>query len=218
MAKARRAIPGVTVAGLLLAAATTCLTVSYAGAPSSTGLTVTSTAPGRLLLAGDALPLGGKEEEEEEKREELENESEKNHYAERAERAREQTERDAEQQNSSRMVEDRAASALLRAQIEVIESRDAMSGQPADPCVHAVLVPPAGAKLELRISRRRPNGAGEDGRVLHPVARDASCALEDGFILDEHAASPRLVLCPSSCEWARAAPHGLRVEVMVSDL
>lgn len=218
MTSDRSAVPNLIVAGAVLAAATTCLTISYARAPSGVGVPVAGFAPAVLLGPERGTPLGGKEEEEEEKREELENESEKAHYAERAERAREQTERDAEAQKSSTTAEDRAAAALLRAQSEVIAARDVASGMPSDPCAAALLIPPGGAQVELRVIKRTAAGGEEAPRMLHQVASRDACALQEGFYLEQHTVPAKLVLCPTSCEWARAASHGLRADVVMAGL
>lgn len=191
---------------------------SYGGAPSGVGIPVAGVAPAVLLGHERGVPLGSKEEEEEEKREELENESEKANYAERAERAREQTERDAEAQKSSTTPEDRAVSALVRAQGEVIAARDAESGMPGDPCAQPLHLPPGGARMGVHLTRRTPGDSEVAPRVLQEVASRTACTSEGGFFLERQATSSRVVLCPISCEQAQAMPHGVRVEVIMTGL
>jgi hypothetical protein len=214
----RSALPSVLVASAMLVAATTGLMVSYAGAPSGVGVPVADVAPAMLLGPERGAPMGGKAEEEEEKREELEDENEKAQYAERAENAREKTEEDAEAQKSSTTPEDRAASALLRAQGEVIAARDAESGMPSDPCSQPLQLPPGGARVAAHVTRRAQGGGEETPSVLHEVASRTACTSEGGFFLERQTAPSRVVLCPVSCEWAKAAPQGVRVDVMMTGL
>jgi hypothetical protein len=223
MATPRRKLPVLLSAGALLLTATACLTVSYAGAPVGTGRDPGAGEAARVLAVGDAVPLGGEEEEEEReeaerKREEVEHEVEIADAPARAAAAAAETEAEAEKQKKSSLMEDRPIAAVIRAEEQVINARDAVSGGVADPCVHSVALPPAGRTIELRLTKR---GAGENDaetRVLREVTSQKACTSGDGFFLDEQRAPAKLALCPSSCAWARDAAYGLRADVILSGL
>jgi hypothetical protein len=226
MGSLRRALPILLPTVALLLAATTCLTVSYAGVDEATVRPPNvSQGTGREPAASEGQRvaddvehvwmLGPKEEE----REEAENEHEKGAARERAEEAREETEEEREKQGSA-SPHGSSGSAVLRAHLEVIHARDAASGASPDPCSHAVALPPlregtTEPTIELRLTLRSLDGTADATRTLAEVAPREACSSHDGFHVDRRYVPARLTLCPSSCAWARGAAQGLSADILV---
>lgn len=206
----RNALPVALTTVALLIAATTCLTVSYAGVderPTPRGATTAFEQKQSTGVVEHAW-LGGHDEE-------IEEQTELNEAPRRAEEAREETEEEHEEQKSS-MGQGLTGEPILRAHLEVINARDAVSGASGAPCVHSVVLPPVGHTIELRVTRRGSDRSADETRSLNEVATVASCASEEGFYRDAGGAPARLTLCPAVCAWTRRAVHGLSVSVLVT--
>lgn len=202
------AMPAMLTAGAMLGAATICLTMSYAGGPSSTGNPVPAGL--NLPISSDTYPMASDEEEEE--REGIKRQQEQEHELQK-ERVEE-----AEEAKRSSLAEDAPAPAAVRAQLEVIGARDVISGRSGDPCVFSVPLPGKGVEIELRLGMLGSGGALEARRTIHAVASQKACGDEDAFFLDATAAPSLLTLCPSTCTWARAASGRLHADIVVTGM